>query len=249
MKFIALISGGKDSIYSVCRLLDDGHTLVGLVYMACAAEYTDSYMFQTVGSEAVALIAECLGCPLFIRCTDCRPVNQEMDYVSTAGDEVEDLYDAVRSVSERVEFEAVCSGAILSSYQKKRVESVCERLGYASIAPLWGRDQKELLGEMIEYNLQAMIVKIASPLLAKSCLGMSLPEIGRYLETVSSKYELNHCGEGGEYETVVLDCKYFTKRIVPGDVVAHCHPEERDKDGSVFYLELRNPTLEDKTEM
>lgn len=246
MKFIALVSGGKDSIYSICKLLDAGHTLEGLLYMKSTEAYSDSYMFQTVGSEAVRLIGECLNCPLFIYDTQCRPINQSLDYVSTLGDEVEDLYDAIKNISDVVNFEAVCSGAILSNYQKKRVENICSRLGRTSIAPLWGKNQEELLNEMVEYGIDAIIVKIASPLLKRSCLSMSLSQIGDYFKTVSSKYGLNHCGEGGEYETVVLDCKYFKKRIRPKHASVLCHPEEKDKDGSVFYLELHDLVLEDK---
>lgn len=35
------------------------------------------------------------------------------------------------------DIEAVASGAVLSTYQRTRVESVCERLGLQSMAFLW----------------------------------------------------------------------------------------------------------------
>ena len=46
---------------------------------------------------------------------------------------------------------AVCCGAILSTYQRLRVESVCYRLGLASLSYLWQRDQTELLHEMVTW--------------------------------------------------------------------------------------------------
>lgn len=55
------------------------------------------------------------------------------------------------------------------------------------------------------------------------------------------------CGEGGEYETVVLDCPLFRHRkitIVESEVVHH---EENDF-APVAYLCLKGLELVDKTE-
>ncbi|CAG8713159.1 22126_t:CDS:10, partial [Racocetra persica] len=47
------------------------------------------------------------------------------------------------------DIQGVSVGAILSNYQRVRVENVCIRLGLTPIAYLWRRNQKELLSEMI----------------------------------------------------------------------------------------------------
>lgn len=60
-----------------------------------------------------------------------------------------------------VDFEAISVGAILSDYQRVRVENVCSRLGLVSLAYLWRRDQKELLQEMIDSQLHAIIIKVS----------------------------------------------------------------------------------------
>lgn len=60
-----------------------------------------------------------------------------------------------------VDFEAISVGAILSDYQRIRVENVCGRLGLISLAYLWRRDQKELLQEMIDSQLHAIIIKVS----------------------------------------------------------------------------------------
>jgi diphthine-ammonia ligase len=46
------------------------------------------------------------------------------EYSPTAGDEVEDLYDLLADTKTKLDFDAVCSGAILSDYQRIRVENV-----------------------------------------------------------------------------------------------------------------------------
>ncbi|KAI5148890.1 diphthine-ammonia ligase [Enteropsectra breve] len=247
MKFLALVSGGKDSVYSICKMRDAGHELVGVLYIQGKDSYCDSYMYQTVGSEAVGFIAESLGVPLFVTMSECSAINQDLIYDETTGDEVEDLFRALQSVIKQgVVFEAICSGAILSSYQKNRVENVCSRLSLQSMTPLWQSEQRSLLKEMISYGLEARIVKIASPLLGRKCIGMDISEISDYLDNVKTKYEIHYCGEGGEYETITTNCKYFNKRISLGDGTICEHSDNKGNDGDVFYLKFSNIFLEPK---
>jgi diphthine-ammonia ligase len=243
MKFLALVSGGKDSIYAASCLVKDGHQLVALLHMRSTLAYADSYMYQTVGSEVSPVLGECLGVPVFVHETECRSINLELAYKETAYDEVEDLYDALTDIKSRILFEGVSSGAILSTYQKNRVESVCSRLGVQSLAPLWKSLQKELLERMIGEGMDARVVKVASPLLDRSCINMSLSELGRYLE---NKHEMNYCGEGGEYETIVLDCPLFRKRIVIDAYDVKGHPEEVGREGSVFFMRIKSFGVVDK---
>ena len=83
-------------------------------------------MFQTVGHEGISLYAEATGLPLYRETTRGDSVTKEMTYEPTRGDEVEDLYRLLRKVKEEVVggVEGVASGAILSNYQRIRVENV-----------------------------------------------------------------------------------------------------------------------------
>jgi hypothetical protein len=54
---------------------------------------------------------------------------------------VEDLYRLVERAASETGAVGVSAGAILSDYQRVRVESVCSRLGLTSLAFLWRRDQ------------------------------------------------------------------------------------------------------------
>lgn len=245
MKYVGLVSGGKDSIHSICVLNDQGHELVALLQMRGNEEYSDSYMFQTVGGEFIEKIAEALGVPLKVARTGCIQKSSGLDYVLAIGDEVEDLFRALSEMKQEMEFDAVSSGAILSQYQKNRVDAVCGRLGLVSLSPLWKRNQRELLIEMIESGIQAKIVKIASPVFTKEAVGMNISDIIPYLEGKrANKYgEIHFCGEGGEYETAVVDCKYFKKRILAEGLEVFPHPEEVNKDGSVFYAKYSDIKL------
>lgn len=83
-------------------------------------------MFQTVGHEGVHLYAKAMELPLFQGTTGGVAVSKEMNYDPSEGDEVEELYQLLKRVKEEVAggIEAVASGAILSNYQRIRVENV-----------------------------------------------------------------------------------------------------------------------------
>lgn len=246
MDFVALVSGGKDSIYTICKLLDEGNRLVALIHLSPIEEYTDSYMYQTVGTEALELIGQCLDAPTYIFKSGCKAINTELKYTKSDGDEVEDLHNALAVVQEKHQFQGVSSGAIHSRYQKNRVEDVCMRLGLLSMAPLWERDQKELLNEMVAYGIYARVIKVASSSLGKECLGMNLKELQAHINNGKFKYEVNYCGEGGEYETLVLDCPHFKRRLVCGSYDVHDHPEDKNREDGVCYFKLGNLEIMEK---
>ena len=90
----------------------------------------DSFTFQTVGHQAVAGIAACMGVPLFRRAITGGSLNQDLQYRRSVGDEVEDLRALLEAVQRGVPggVEAVCSGAIRSDYQRTRVTYTCPKV-------------------------------------------------------------------------------------------------------------------------
>lgn len=116
---------------------------------------------------------------------------------------------------ENIEIDGVCCGCILSDYQRIRCENVCTRLNLKCFSYLYRRDQAELLQEMADSKLDAILIKVAC--LGLNCadhLGKSISEVQGHLMTLYDKFGCNVCGEGGEYETFTLDCPLFKKRIV-----------------------------------
>ncbi|GAA6109263.1 diphthine--ammonia ligase [Tachysurus ichikawai] len=70
--------------------------------------------------------------------------------------------DPMFCYNEKEGVEAVSVGAILSDYQRVRVENVCSRLQLQPLAYLWRREQADLLSEMISSGLQAFLIKVAA---------------------------------------------------------------------------------------
>lgn len=98
-------------------------------------------MFQTIGHHMIPSIAECLGVPLIQRKFSGKSLQKTINYSETnknEEDEVEDLYKLLEEVKNKYpEVKAVSCGAILSDYQRYRVENVCSRLDLVSFAFLW----------------------------------------------------------------------------------------------------------------
>ncbi|CDW53395.1 ATP bind 4 domain containing protein [Trichuris trichiura] len=233
MKVVGLISGGKDSCYNLCQCVEYGHTPVCIAQLVppngnrqlsllpvlqCSVlgcDELDSYMFQTVGHEAVPFISSALCLPILRRTIAGNSVVCDMRYSPNEQDEVEDLFFLMKEAKEKYQVEAVAVGAICSKYQKERVANVCERLDLEMLAYLWQRDQAELLREMLNSGLRAILVKTSSLGLDPSLhLGKELNEMLPHFLTLNEKYGFNVCGEGGEYETLVTDCSIFRYKLL-----------------------------------
>ncbi|KAJ6697367.1 hypothetical protein OIU85_003712 [Salix viminalis] len=214
MKVVALVSGGKDSCYAMMKCIQYGHEIVALANLMPAddsVDELDSFMYQTVGHQIIASYAECMGLPLFRRRIQGSTRHQTLNYKTTPGDEVEDMFVLLNEVKRQIpSITAVSSGAIASDYQRLRVESVCSRLGLVSLAYLWKQDQSLLLHEMITNGIWAITVKVAAiGLVPSKHLGKGIAFLNTHLHKLKELYGINVCGEGGEYETLTLDCPLF----------------------------------------
>lgn len=132
-------------------------------------------------------------------------------------DEVEDLYRILQLVVEELpDIQCVISGAIASEYQRDRVENCCKRLNLISIAPLWKWSQECLWSYLIDVwrdDFDIRILKVATIGLSSKILMRRLQEASDELLDAYQKYKINICGEGGEFESLVLDCPAFTSKL------------------------------------
>lgn len=246
MRVVALVSGGKDSTYNMMQCIAAGHQIVALANLVPHSKTEiDSYMYQSVGHEAIDLIAQAIDLPIYKKTTYGLSKKKGKTYYPCENDEVEDLYSLLEDIKKETDFDAVSVGAILSDYQRVRVESVCTRLKLTPLAYLWQRNQEELLDEMIKCEVDAIVIKVATlGLEPKKHLGRSLSLMQPHLLAMHKKYGLNVCGEGGEYETLTLDCPLFKSRIVVEDSIIVMH--QTDPIAPVGYLKFNSLKLEFK---
>jgi diphthine-ammonia ligase len=93
LKIVALISGGKDSFFSLLHCIANDHDVVALANLYPASpsegsliEDTDSFMYQTIGHAVIPLYEEALGLPLYRQEIKGSAVNQSKNYGPTAND-------------------------------------------------------------------------------------------------------------------------------------------------------------------
>lgn len=203
MKIAALVSGGKDSVFAVQKMIEAGNEVVCLICLV--PDNKESYMFHSVNTNLVQLISEACAIPLCYR--------------QTSGIKEEELREMETALSDAIEeygIKGVCSGAIESAYQRNRVEKICSSLGLLSFSPLWKADPILLLSEMIESGMEIRFAAVAADGLDESWLGRILDRSA--LNDLIRLHETKHvhiAGEGGEFETAVLDAPLFKQRIVP----------------------------------
>ncbi|KAK3693821.1 hypothetical protein B0T22DRAFT_52532 [Podospora appendiculata] len=180
------------------------------------------------------------------------------------GDETESMVPLLRAImAAHPEANAICAGAILSTYQRTRVESVATHLGLVPLAYLWkfptlptpessGASDAQLLDDMAAVGLEARIVKVASGGLDDSFLWTNVVSAGGRDKIARSMRRFGMAeggaiiGEGGEFETIVLDgpARLFRKRIV----VAEADRRLVMEGGGTAWLNLRHAKLEAKDE-
>ncbi|XP_030768163.1 diphthine--ammonia ligase [Sitophilus oryzae] len=247
MRVVALVSGGKDSTFNMMQCVAAGHKIVALANLfPYNQSEIDSFMYQSVGHEAVDLIAQAIDLPIYKKCTYGVSKKKGKNYdPCDPSDEVEDLYNLLKEIQNEIEFDGVSVGAILSNYQRIRVENVCIRLNLTPLAYLWQRNQEDLLDDIIKCEVDAIVIKVAAlGLEPKKHLGHSLSQLQPYLLSMHEKYGINVCGEGGEYESLTLDCPLFMSRLVVEDSEIVMHQD--DPIAPVGYLKFNKISLEFK---
>lgn len=190
MRLAALYSGGKDSTYAMMVMELKGHEIPFLL----TVYPTDSHsmMFHTPNIGLAPLAAEAMGKTL-------------LHETASADRELQ----ALRTLLERSKesgCEGVVTGAIQSDYQFTRIDRLCYEAGLKCFSPLWRKDQGLLVRDIARAGIRAMIVATAAEGLGREHLGRSL-DAGfiREIEGLSRRLGVNISGEGGEYETLVLD--------------------------------------------
>ncbi len=197
-RLAALFSGGKDSNAALYRMVQRNNEIRCLVNLQ--SRNTDSYMFDTKPQQQIQRQSQQLGIPLLM---------QETDGVKE--DELEDLETALERAKQEYGIDGVVAGALASTYQRDRVEQVAERVGLAVFAPLWQEDPASYMRWLIREGFQIQITKVAARGLDTDWEGRVLDEDSvEELIALSEEYRFNAAGEGGEYETVVVDGPLFT---------------------------------------
>lgn len=195
-----LFSGGKDSSYAL-YLASKKYDVKCLICLN--PEKDDSWMFHFPNIKFVKEQAENMDIPLI--------------FMTSSGEkeeELKDLKNAIEVAKQKYKIQGIVSGALYSNYQKERVDKICSELKLESIVPLWQIDAGHYMRRLLLSGFKVIITGIAADGFDDKWLGRELNRnVLEELEKLSKEKGMNLCGEGGEYETFVLDCPLFKRKL------------------------------------
>lgn len=156
-------------------------------------------MFHVPNLAVTSLQAEAMGLPLL----------EEIAAPGEAGE-----LDALKRIFLRADVDGIVVGAIASDYQHSRVNRVAEACGLRVFAPLWRQDPRQLLRDYLAARLRIVFSSVSAEGLDASWLGRAWDEaVVKELLDLHRTRGVHPCGEGGEFETTVLDAPFFRKAI------------------------------------
>ena len=196
-----LFSGGKDSVYSAYLAKKQNYEISCLI--SIFSKNKESYMFHTPSIEKVEKQAEVMGLSIIIQKTKGEKEK-----------ELEDLEEAIKKAKQEYGIEGIVTGAIQSVYQASRIQKICDRLKLKCINPLWQKNELEYLKELIDNKFKVMIVGVFGYPLDQKWLGRIIDvDFIKEVQELNEKYKIHVAGEGGEFETFVVNCGLFDKEL------------------------------------
>lgn len=194
MNFVLSYSCGKDSTLALHRLVQQGHTPLGLLVMMNAA--AGRSWFHGADPALLGRYEAALGLPIL-------PVPAQ-------GADYHLALEAALAKAREMGAEAAAFGDIDLMENRKWCEDRCAAAGLEAVFPLWQEKREALVREAIAVGFRCLIKAVDPKRLPKSLLGRFLDE-----ETLCEigRCGVDLCGENGEYHTLVVDGPVFRRPL------------------------------------
>ncbi|HLD06378.1 MAG TPA: hypothetical protein VJC16_02485 [Candidatus Nanoarchaeia archaeon] len=216
MRVAILYSGGKDSTYALAYAKERGWDIRYL--LSVKPVRTDCFLFHFATVEHTPAIAAMLGIPHHLISCDVA------DPVLEAG-----LLKRKVMQLERVDA-LLLGGTGLQATQLRSIQEALRPMGIEVFAAHAGQDHEAVVEDMLQKGYRIMITQIASDGLTSDDLGRELtPESFPAFRSRSRKFGFHIGGEGGYYDTLVIDAPFFPrafqvtamKRSMEGEHAGH----------------------------
>jgi predicted ATP pyrophosphatase (TIGR00289 family) len=132
----------------------------------------------------------------------------------TKEDEINALEETILQAKSAYGINGIVHGGISSNYQKQAFEQVCARQRIEAVAPLWNLEPERYLSELVQKGFRIIIAGVSAMGLESEWLGRELDKQAiANLVSLSKKCKFNLTFEGGEAETLVIDCPLYQKKL------------------------------------
>tara|TARA_Y100000034_G_scaffold35372_1_gene43368 strand:- start:206 stop:874 length:669 start_codon:yes stop_codon:yes gene_type:complete len=201
MECAVLFSGGKDSTYAAYLAKKYGYKIACLI--SVISKNKESYMFHTPTISKTEQQAKAMNIPLVIQNSSGKKE-----------EELKDLEYVIKKVKDEFKIKGIITGAIQSVYQASRIQKICNKLNLECFNPLWQKDESEYLNELIKNKFKIIITGVFAYPLDKLFIGREInQEFIKEIKNLNKKYKIHPAGEGGEFETFVLNCPLFKREL------------------------------------
>ena len=225
MRVSCLVSGGKDSIYALWCALHQ-YEVVSIINFV--SDKSESLLFHIPNAKYVSLLAEMFSLPLISIKIKSDDLKEEMNQ----------LVNAIR----KSRTQAIITGGIRSEFQRYHFNRAALLANVKCFNPLWRLSPELIIQDLINTNFATILIAVSSMGLDQNFLGKKLtPKLINKIRDNSYGSELVITGEGGEYESFVLDAPFFPSRIVIQETQIHW--DEYREEG---YLEIISAFLKSK---
>ncbi len=203
MDVAILYSGGKDSTLAIEHALRKKWNIKYL--LSVKPNRTDCFLFHFATVEFTKELSNIFGLKhIYATCEIADPIKEA---------------EIVKAIVEKNPVDAVLLGGVgLQETQIKSIRNALFSLGIEVFATHTGLDEEDLLNEMIKKGYEIIITEIAADGFNKDWLGKKIDKTTlQELKELSTKYGFNVLGEGGSYNTLVVDGPIFPKKLEIAD--------------------------------
>lgn len=187
-------SGGKDSCYALMLALKEDVSLKVIVNMM----------------NENGQISRSHGLPLSILQQQAGALGVPLVAISTSWNGYEkNFVETLDQVKENYKVSSVVFGDIDLQEHRSWEESVCKKVGLKAWLPVWKKNRKTMVHELIDAGIESVIVS-CNTVLGEKFLGRKIDtELIPELEAKG----VDVCGENGEFHTLVINCPLFKEKI------------------------------------
>ena len=187
-------SGGKDSCFALMQAVQQGAVPRVLLNMM----------------NENGKISRSHGLPASLLRQQATAMEMPMITVPTSWDEYESNFvQSLNAIKTSHEVEAMIFGDIELQAHRDWEEKVCASAGMKALLPNWKRNTKELLLEMLDQGIVAMIVS-CDAILGEDFLGIIIDDL--VIRECEAR-GVDVCGENGEYHTLVINSTIFNQAL------------------------------------
>lgn len=192
--FLCSWSGGKDSCYAMHKAAHQ--ELTPVVLLNVLNEYGDRSRSHGIPKEILEAQAKSMQLPIHF--FESTWEQYEEKYIRTL-QELKQNYPINKTVFGDIDIES----------HRAWEEKVSAEANLEAVLPIWQQNRKQLVLEMIDFGIEAIIVS-CNQMLGPDFLGRKINvDLIKDLEAIG----VDVCGENGEYHTLVVNAPLFKNKI------------------------------------